>query len=128
MGATMFTLFGLLALVVAAIGLYSVIAYAVEQRTHELGVRVALGAEARQLIGMVVGQGVGLVLVGAAMGAVGAVVAGKWLQPLLFNESSTDPLVLSSVLTVLVTVAVAASWIPARRASRVDPQIALRQD
>jgi len=128
MGATMFTLFGVLALVVAAIGLYSVIAYAVEQRTHELGVRVALGAEARQLIGMVVGQGVTLVLIGAALGAVAAAIAGKWLQPLLFNESSTDPLVLGGVVAVLITVAVAASWLPARRASRIDPQVALRQD
>jgi putative ABC transport system permease protein len=91
-------------------------------------VRVALGAEARQLVGMVIGQGVALVVIGATVGGVGAAVAGKWLQPLLFNESSTDPLVFSGVVTVLLAVAIAASWVPARRASRIDPQTALRQD
>jgi predicted permease len=128
MGATMFTLFGLLALVVAAIGLYSVIAYAVEQRTHELGVRVALGAESRQLIAMVVGQGVRLALIGTSLGTVAALVAGKWLEPLLFNESSRDPMVFGGVGLILLVVATGASWVPARRASRVDPQVALRQD
>ena len=128
LGATMFVAFGLLALVLAAIGLYSVIAYNVAQRTHEMGVRVALGAQTRDVVQLVVRQGVLLGAVGLTIGAAVALGASRWVKPLLFNESASDPLVFAFVTLVLLAVALAASWIPARRAARVDPQVALRSE
>ena len=127
-GAIMFAVFGSLALVLAAIGLYSVIAYNVTQRTHEMGVRVALGAQARDVIQLVVREGLRIVIPGVVLGAIIALVAGKWVAPLLFDVSPKDPPVLVSVIVILVAVAVAASWIPATRAARVDPNEALRAD
>jgi predicted permease len=128
MGATMFTAFGLLALVVAAVGLYSVIAYSVEQRTHELGVRLALGARARDLIAMVIRDAAALTTFGAAVGMGIALYASHWIQPLLYEESSRDPVVFAAVVGVLLLVAVAASAVPARRAARIDAQAALRSE
>jgi len=128
LGATMFVAFGALALLLAAIGLYSVIAYNVAQRTHELGVRVALGAQARDVIQLVVSDGLRLAVVGVLLGGGAALWAGKWVKPLLFNQSATDPFVFAIVGVTLIAVAIAASWIPARRASRVDPNVALRSD
>ncbi|HVX40326.1 MAG TPA: FtsX-like permease family protein, partial [Gemmatimonadaceae bacterium] len=128
MGATMFAIFGLLALVIAAIGLYSVIAYNVAQRTHEMGVRVALGAQARNVVGLVVGEGLAIVIPGVLLGAGLALVASRWLQPLLFQTSAKDPPVMIAVVVTLVVVAAIASWIPALRAARVDPSEALRAD
>ena len=127
-GAIMFAVFGSLALVLAAIGLYSVIAYNVTQRTHEMGVRVALGAQARDVIQLIVREGLRIVIPGVVLGAIIALVAGKWVAPLLFDVSPKDPPVLVSVIVILVAVAVAASWIPATRAARVDPNEALRAD
>jgi len=128
LGATMFVAFGVLALALAAIGLYSVIAYNVAQRTHEMGVRVALGAQTRDVVRLVVRQGVVLGVVGLAIGAAVALGAARWVKPLLFNESARDPMVFAFVTLVLLGVAIAASWIPARRAARVDPQVALRSE
>ncbi len=128
LGATMFVAFGLLALVLAAVGLYSVIAYNVAQRTHEMGVRVALGAQARDVITLVVRDGVTIGAIGLAVGAIAALSAARWVKPLLFNESPNDPVVFAFVTLTLLTVVIAASWIPARRASRVDPQVALRTE
>jgi predicted permease len=128
LGATMFVAFGGLALVLAAIGLYSVIAYNVAQRTHELGVRVALGAQSRDVVRLVVVEGLRLAVVGVAIGAGVALLAGKWVKPLLFNVSPKDPTVFVVVSLTLISVAVAASWVPALRASRVDPNVALRSD
>ena len=128
MGATMFVAFGALALVLAAVGLYSVIAYNVAQRTHEMGVRVALGAQVKDVVRLVVTDGVKLGAVGLALGLLVALGAARWVKPLLFNESPSDPLVLGFVTAVLLMVTVAASWIPARRAARVDPQVALRTE
>ena len=128
LGATMFTLFGGLALVLAAIGLYSVIAYNVAQRTHELGVRVALGATVRDVMRLVVGEGVRVAVAGVAVGCVIAIGASRWLAPLLFKESARDPVVYVGVIVVLVSVAVVASLVPARRAGKVDPMVALRVD
>ena len=128
LGATMFVAFGVLALALAAIGLYSVIAYNVAQRTHELGVRVALGAQAGDVVRLVVTEGLRLAGVGVAIGAVIAYAASKWVKPLLFNVSPTDPTVFGVVVATLIAVALAASWVPARRASRVDPNVALRAD
>jgi predicted permease len=128
LGATMFAVFGGLALVLAAIGLYSVIAYNVTQRTHEMGVRVALGAQSGDVIRLIVREALTIVLPGVALGAIVAVVASKWLKPLLFEVSPKDPMVIGGVVATLVVVALAASWAPATRASRVDPNEALRAD
>jgi putative ABC transport system permease protein len=128
LGATMFVAFGALALVLAAIGLYSVIAYNVAQRTHELGVRMALGARMEDLMRLVVTDGLRLAVVGIAIGAAIAVWAGKWVKPLLFNVSPKDPVVFVVVGLTLIAVAVVASWIPALRASRVDPNVVLRSE
>jgi len=128
LGATMFVAFGVLALALAAIGFYSVIAYNVAQRTHEMGVRVALGAQSGDVIRLVVGQGVRLGASGVAIGAIIALVAAKWIKPLLFAESPRDPFVFGIVTVTLLAVTVAASWVPARRAARVDPNVALRTD
>jgi predicted permease len=127
-GATMFVAFGVLALVVAAVGLYGVIAYGVAQRMHELGVRIALGASSGRLIRLVVSQGVRLALAGIAVGAALAFLAGKWLQPILFQQSARDPLVFGFVAGLLLVVAILASLVPARRASRADPNAALRAE
>jgi putative ABC transport system permease protein len=128
LGATMFVAFGALALALAAIGLYSVVAYNVAQRTHEMGVRVALGAQAADVVRLVVTDGLRLAGMGVAIGALLAFAASKWVKPLLFNESPTDPAVFVLVVVTLIGVATAASWVPARRASRVDPNVALRSD
>jgi putative ABC transport system permease protein len=128
LGATMFSVFGGLALVLAAIGMYSVIAYNVAQRTHELGVRVAFGAQVRDVVRLVLGEGLRLAVVGLVIGGAAAVYAGKWVKPLLFNVQPTDPLVFGVVITVLLVAATMASLIPALRAARVDPNVALRSD
>ena len=127
-GAIMFAAFGGLALVLAAIGLYSVIAYAVAQRQHELGVRIALGASTGDVVRMVVGQGVAFAVAGISIGSVIALWAGRWVEPLLFSQSARDPRVFAVVGVVLLLVAVAATLRPALRATRVDPTVALRSD
>ncbi len=128
LGATMFTIFGLLALVVAAVGLYSVTAYGVVQRTHELGVRVALGAEARHVVRLVLGEGLRLSAFALVLGGAGALVAGRFVAPLLFETSPRDPVVLAGVAALLLVTSVAASAVPALRAARVDPNLALRDE
>jgi predicted permease len=128
LGSTMFVAFGALALVLAAIGLYSVIAYNVTQRTHELGVRRALGAQAMHAVRLVVTDGLRLAAIGVTTGAVIAFWAGRFVQPLLFDVSPRDPLVFVLVATLLVLVAIAARWFPALRESRVDPNVALRSE
>jgi ABC-type antimicrobial peptide transport system permease subunit len=128
LGATMFTVFGMLALLVAAVGLYSVIAYNVVQRTHELGVRVALGAQSQDVVRLVVGEGLRVSVAGIVIGSVVALGAARYVGPLLFRVSPRDPLVLGGVAAALLTVAVVASVLPAWRATRVDPSVALRGD
>ncbi len=128
LGAAMFVAFGGLALLVAAVGLYGVIGYNVAQRMHELGVRVALGAQRADVIGMVVKQGVRFALVGAAAGVALALLSGRWLQPLLFRQSASDPWVYGGVSAAMVIVALVASLVPAIRASRADPVTALRAE
>jgi predicted permease len=128
LGATMFVVFGALALLLAAIGLYSVIAYNVTQRLHELGVRVALGARSGDVIRLVVTDAIRVSGAGVLLGIVGAWWASRFVEPLLFNVSPRDPGTFIAVATTLVAVAIAASWIPARRASRVDPNQVLRSD
>ena len=128
LGATMFGLFGVLALIVAAIGLYSVISYLVTQRAHELGVRIALGAQVGDIVGLVVRYGVGLAVAGVAIGTVIALNTARWIEPLLFETSPRNPWVFAGVMVVLLVVAVLASVIPAWRASRTDPIEALRAE
>ena len=128
LGATMFTIFGLLALVVAAIGLYSVVAYDVSQRTRELGVRVALGASAGAVLRLVVSEGVRVVALGLALGAIVALAFARKVGPMLYDVSAKDPLTYAGVVGMLLVVAVVASLAPAVRAARVDPNVALRAD
>lgn len=128
LGASMFLAFGFLALMLAAIGLFSVISYSVAQRKHELGVRLALGAQQGDLVRLIVGEGMRLGLVGVGVGGVVAYASGRWIAPLLFKESPHDPVVFGVVVTVLLAVAFVASLIPAQRAAGVDPNLALRSD
>jgi putative ABC transport system permease protein len=128
MGATLFTAFGGLALLLAAIGLYSVIAYNVSQRRQELAVRMALGAAVSDVLRMVVGDGLRFAVTGVVVGGIIAWYAGRWIMPLLFNQSARDPVVFGTVIGVLLLVAVVASAIPALRGARVDPNAALRAE
>lgn len=128
LGATMFATFGGLALLLAALGLYGVIAHSVAQRTHEMGVRVALGARTRDVAGLVIRESLRVVSIGIVLGVMIALVAGRWIAPLLFEVSPRDPLVLVAVVVTLLGVAFLASWLPASRAARVDPGTALRAD
>jgi len=128
LGAMMFVAFGGLALLVAAMGLYSVIAYNVEQRRHELGVRLALGAQPRDLATLVLSDGARVAVVGLAIGILVALYASRWLAPLLFEVSPRDALVYGTASLTLLAVAMLGSWVPARRASRTDPNVALRSE
>jgi predicted permease len=128
LGATMFVAFGGLALVVAAVGLYGVIGYNVAQRMHELGVRVALGAQSADVARLVVGQGVAFALTGVAIGLGLALVAARSIQPLLFQQSARDPATYAAVGGLIIMVGFLASAVPALRATRADPNVALRSD
>jgi predicted permease len=119
---------GGMALVLAAVGLYGVISYIVGRRTREIGIRVALGAQVAEVIRNVTLQSLRLALAGTAAGVVGALVLTRFLRSMLFEVSPTDPFVLAGVSLVLVAVAIAASYLPARRAAKVDPVIALRAE
>jgi predicted permease len=127
-GATIFIAFGILALTLGAIGLYSVIAFGVQQRSRELSIRIALGARVRGILGMVMGEGVRLAVIGVAMGAGLSLLSARSIATLLFDEPANDPLVFSVVAIVLLVVSIAASAIPAYRATRLDPNVALRAD
>jgi putative ABC transport system permease protein len=118
--------FALISLVLAAVGIYGVIAYAVRQRTQEIGIRMALGATHERVLRMVVGQGLVLAFLGAAAGLLLAFLSTRWMRSLLFEVQATDPSTYVAVAVVLVLVAVAASYLPARRAAQMDPQLALR--
>jgi predicted permease len=116
------------ALLLGAVGLYGVIAYVVGQREQEIGVRVALGAAGGQVARLIVGQSLRLALAGVGAGLVAALAVTRVLRALLFEVSPTDPVTLGAVVVVLVAVALLASWLPARRAARVDPMVALRAE
>jgi ABC-type antimicrobial peptide transport system permease subunit len=118
--------FAMLSLVLAASGLYGLLAFAVHQRTRELGVRLALGATERQIVGLVVRGGMLLVFVGLAVGIPASLLTSRALTQLLYAVSPTDPLTLLAVGVTLTAVAALACYIPARRASRIDPMTALR--
>jgi predicted permease len=128
LGATVFVAFGVLAMLLASIGLYSAISYNVTQRTHEMGVRRALGAQAADVIRLVMRQGVLLGGIGVVLGGVLAWFAGGGIEPMLFRVSARDPYVFAFVIVAMLAVAVAASFVPAWRAASVDPNIALRSE
>jgi putative ABC transport system permease protein len=121
-------IFGVIALTLASVGLYSVMAYSVTQRSHELGIRIAVGASPRDILRLVLGQGVRLTLIGAALGLVASLLVTRALASLLFGVSATDPLTFIAVPVVLALVAMLACYLPARRAMRVDPIVALRYE
>jgi ABC-type antimicrobial peptide transport system permease subunit len=125
---TMFSIFGVIALLLAAIGVYGVISYSVSQRTQEIGVRVALGARRLDVMRLVVGQGMKLAGIGLGIGLVGALGITRVVRSLLFGVSPTDPLSFGLITIFLTAVAAVASWLPARRATAVDPIVALRRD
>jgi len=119
-------LFAITALLLAAIGIYGVISYIVSERTHEIGIRLALGAEGKNILRMVLGQGLGLAFAGAAIGLIGALIVSRLMTHLLFTVRPTDPITFAVVTLVFIGVALLACYLPALRATRVDPLTALR--
>jgi ABC-type antimicrobial peptide transport system permease subunit len=128
LGATLFMAFGCLALLISGIGLFSVIAYGVTQRRTELGIRLALGAHGRNLIALVVRQGVALALAGILIGVLIVLAASSFMEPLLFDTSARDGLTIAAVAGILLATTIAACLLPAMRAGRVDPVDALRAE
>ncbi len=126
--ARLSSFFGLLALVLACIGLYGLLAYEVTRRNREIGIRMALGAKQSNVVGLVIGQGIVLVILGCAFGVAAGVGLTQYLRSLLFGVEPVDPLTFVGVATLLFVVALGACYIPARRASQVDPMVALRHE
>jgi len=122
----LFGLFAALALCLAAVGIYGVVSYSVAQRTHEIGIRMALGAQTGHVMRMIIRQGITLAALGAAVGLGGAALAARLMKSLLFNVSASDPVIFTLLPLTLLAVALAACWLPARRAAKVDPMVALR--
>jgi putative ABC transport system permease protein len=121
-----FAVFAVVAILIAAVGLYGVVSQSVTERTREIGVRVALGAERKRILRLFIGQGLVISLVGTIVGIAGAVGLSRWLRELVFGVEATDPLTLSAVGILLLFVAMLACYVPARRATKIDPLLALR--
>jgi putative ABC transport system permease protein len=126
--ALLMVIFGFVALVLASIGLYGMMSYSVAQRAAEIGIRMALGAQRRDVLTMVIKQAIGLALLGVVAGLVTALALAQLLRNLLFGVGAADPLTLGVVAFVLLSVAFLASFVPARRAAKVDPIVALRYE
>jgi putative ABC transport system permease protein len=126
--ATLLGIFATVALVLAGVGIYGVTSYGVSQRTHEIGIRLALGASGDRVLRDVVGRGVKLTLIAVAIGLVGAIAMGRLASAVLFGVTPIDPIALAGSAAILSAVSVAACYIPARRASRVDPVVALAEE
>jgi ABC-type antimicrobial peptide transport system permease subunit len=122
------SLFAALALTLATVGIYGVISYAVSQRTREIGVRMALGANPADVLRLILGEGLKLIVAGAALGIVFALLTTRFIATMIYGVSATDPLIFLFVIALLVAVSLAACYVPARRAMRVDPIIALRYE
>jgi predicted permease len=125
---TLLGIFAGMALALAVIGLYGVLAYAVTQRTREIGIRMALGAQRGDVLRLVIRQGMKLALIGAVLGVLGALVLTRWLTTLLYEIKPTDPMTLFATPLLLIAVALVACWLPARRAAKVHPMEALRYE
>jgi putative ABC transport system permease protein len=125
---TLLTIFAAVALVLTIVGLYGVMSYSVAQRTNEIGIRMALGAQTRDVLRLIVKQGFKLVLVGLAIGLLGAFPLMRLIASLLFGVTTKDPLTFVAVAGLLAVVALVACYLPARRASRVDPMVSLRYE
>ena len=128
MSMIVLVMFAGVALTLASIGLYGVIAHGVTERTHEIGVRLALGAERHHVLGLIVRQALTMAVAGTAIGVLGAFALSRTMQGLLFGVKATDPLTLVAVVATLLTVTLIACYLPARRAMRVDPTLALRSE
>jgi ABC-type antimicrobial peptide transport system permease subunit len=126
--ATVLGVFGLVALLLSAIGIYGITSYTVAQRTHEIGIRLALGAQLSDVLSLVLRHGLKLTAIGAALGLFGAYLATRAITSVLYGVSPTDPLTFGLVSLVLVGVALVACYVPSRRATKVDPLIALRSE
>jgi putative ABC transport system permease protein len=121
-------LFALVALILAGVGIYGVIAYTTAQRLREIAVRMALGAQSKDVLKLIIGQGIRLSLAGLLLGLGGALSLTRMMKTLLFGISATDPLTFAVIALLLMVVALMACWLPARRATKVDPMIVLRSE
>jgi putative ABC transport system permease protein len=126
--ATVLGVFGLVALMLAAIGVYGITSYAVAQRTHEIGIRLALGAQLSDVLRLVLRQGLILTIIGVALGLLGAYLATRAITSVLYGVSATDPFTFIFVSGLLIVVALIACYVPARRATKVEPLVALRNE
>jgi ABC-type antimicrobial peptide transport system permease subunit len=126
--ARLSSFFGIVALLLASIGLYGTMSYGVTRKTHEIGIRMALGADPRNVLSMVIGQGLVLAVIGVAIGVAAGIGLTRWIASFMYGVTPTDPLTFAGVSILLILVASLACFIPARRAMRVDPLIALRYE